>query len=493
MEVNDLIVEVRNASLARVGQIPLKYLAGFEATLRFNNVGNWSLTLPADFALADSLRAPGAGIVVTGPAGVILSGPTTSATLDKTTEDPEGVWSISGVDDSVVLADRLAYPDPSVSDPALSATANDDRTGKASTIMCAYVDRNMGVYAPSPRRITTMVASADPGVGSTLTASPRFTVLGELLTDLASIDGLGFDVTQVGASLQFVVYQPTDRSAYVRMDISNNTLSKSEYGYSSPEATRAIVGGTGVGTGRTLIEVSSTTATAAETAWSRRIERFVDQNNEDNTTVLNQKGAEELAKSGKTFTSVDIVPSSDITMRYGVDWNLGDKVGVTVGTQSVSATVTTVAIRIDTDGVRVGATVGEPTGVDYEALIARKQTETSQRVNALELKEAPVATKSSLGIPFAYATGRTTVVVTASNAGSTTITFPTGLFSVAPVMTATIVGTTTGTSQSYVARIAGVSATGATIYCISANAQVLTITMSVDWIAMQATSSSATS
>lgn len=514
MQATDLTVEVRDINLARVGQIPLKYLAGFEATLRFNNVGNWSISLPSDQPMAEALRQPGAGLIVTGPDGVLLSGPTASATLDKTKDDPEGVWLISGVDDSVILADRLAYPDPTVANPALSTVANDDRTGKASTIMCAYVDNNIGVSAVSARRIASLIASVDPVAGSTLTGSPRFTILGELLTNLASIDGLGFDVKQVGSALQFSVFQPVDRSAYIRMDIANNTLSKAEYGYASPEATRAIVGGTGVGTERTLLEVVSASATAAESAWGRRIERFVDQNNESDPVVLAQKGAEELAKSGKTFTSVDIVPSSDLTMRYGNDWNLGDKVGVTIGNQAVAATVTTVAIRIDSDGLRIGATVGEPTGLDYEALVARKQTQTVQRVNALELKETsagasvvyPIAinkggtgqttltaSKTALGIPFGLISGRTSVVVTASNSGSTTITFPSGVFTQAPVITATIVGTTAGTTQSFVARVSSVTSTGATIFAISTTASAQTITVSVDWIAMQATSSSATS
>jgi hypothetical protein len=75
-------------------------------------------------------------------------------------------------------------------------------------------------------------------------------------------------------------------------------------------------------------------------------------------------------------------------MRYGIDWGLGDSVTVVVGGQEVSAVVTQVALSVDADGVRVGATVGQPTGVDYDALVAKKQTTTSKRVNALERKES---------------------------------------------------------------------------------------------------------
>ncbi len=76
MQVTDLIVEVRDSSLARVGQILSTDLVGFTAVLRFCKVGTWEIPLHATSPLADALRAPGAGIIVTGPNGVLFSGPT---------------------------------------------------------------------------------------------------------------------------------------------------------------------------------------------------------------------------------------------------------------------------------------------------------------------------------------------------------------------------------------------------------------------------------
>jgi hypothetical protein len=504
MKVSEITVEVRDSTLTRVGQITAQYLVGFESVLRLNNVGNWSITLPAGNDMAEALRQPGAGLIVTGPQGVILSGPTTSATLDKTSQDPEGEWQIAGVDDSVILADHLAFPDPSNADPALGATANDVRAGVASSIMCAYVDRNIGVLAPAGRKLTQLAASVDPMVGSTLTGSARFEILGELLDNLASIDSLNFDVKQIGSQLQFVVSAPADRSAEIRMDIANNTLSKSGYGYSSPEATRAIVGGSGTGVSRMLVSVSTSDSVAAESAWARRIERFIDDNNESASANLLQRGQEELAKTGKTLTSVEIVPSSDLTMRYGIDWHLGDKVGVTVGEQEVSAVVTSVALRIDADGLRIGATVGEPSGVDYEALVARKQTQTATRVNALELKESlafalPVsvanggtgttslsAFKESTGLPYAMAAGSVSITPVANTPTSAAITFPAGRFTVPPIVTVTASSTVPGSNVMEVSA-ASVTATGALIYIYRTNISNTT----VYWSAVQMTSTSA--
>ena len=126
---------------------------------------------------------------------------------------------------------------------------------------------------------------------------------------------------------------------------------------------------------------------AAEDAWNRRIESFVDQRNTTDANELTQAGNEKLADGGATLTSVDVVPSSDLTMAYGSDWDLGDVVTVVVDNQEVAATVTTVSLSIGSDGVRVGATVGQPTGVDFQSVTARKTTQTAQRVNALERKE----------------------------------------------------------------------------------------------------------
>jgi hypothetical protein len=388
MKIDELTVEVRDSSLERVGQILPKDLVGFKAVLRFNNVGSWEITLPVGHPVGEVLRQPGSGIVVTGPTGVLMSGPTISATNEKTSSNPNGDWIIQGADDSIVLAERLAYPDPATADVEAQAEAFDARVGVASTLMLGYVDDNIGPNAPVEREIPGLSIAVDPIVGSTVYPSARFDILGELLSGIASVDGLGFDIKQVDGTLEFSVFEPTDRSGQIRMDVSNNTLSKTQYAYGSHALSRAIVAGQGQGTDRQFIEVTSTDSLAAETLWGRRIETFIDQRNTADENELTQAGVEKLADGGATLTSVDVVPSSDLTMAYGKDWGLGDRVTVVIDDQEVSATVTTVSMSIDSDGVRVGATVGDASGVDYEALIAKKQTNVAQRVNALERKEA---------------------------------------------------------------------------------------------------------
>ena len=390
MNIDDLIVEVRDGNLNRVGKILPTDLVGFNAVLRFNNVGTWEIPeLPDSHPLCAVLRSPGSGIIVTGPDGVILSGPTISAINSVESGKGSGTWKISGVDDSVILGERLAYPTPTTADVTEQTSAYDTREGVASTVMLGYVSANLedGI-APVERAIPYLSVGSDPLVGSTVKKSARFEILGELLSELASIDSLGFDIRQNDGVLEFNVFEPTDRSLEIRMDVANNTLSRTEYAYGRPNATLAIVAGQGAGTDRQFVEVTTTESENAETLWERRIETFIDQRNTSDATELEQAGLEKLATDGITVTSIDVVPSSDVTMVYGVDFNLGDRVGVTVGSQEVSAIVTTVSLSIQSDGVRVGATVGDPTGVDFEALTAKKSSDTQRRVNSLERKES---------------------------------------------------------------------------------------------------------
>jgi hypothetical protein len=388
MDIRDLVVEVRDINLQRVGQIPVHYLVGLKLAIRFNNVGTWELTLPAGEPMADALRAGGAGIIVTGDSGIIMSGFTVSAVKESTPSDTEGFWTIQGVSDDVILGERLAYPTPSSADVTAQTTETDIRSGAASTVMTGYVRANIGDLAPVSRQVANLTVAADTGLGSTVTKTARFRVLGELLSEVGSIDPIGFTIQQVGSDLEFSCYEPVDRSAYIRLDVVNDTLSKSSYGYGAPSVTRAIVGGTGTGTSRTFIEVSDTESLAAETLWGRRIESFVDQNNEADSDALTQAGREVIVAGGRTATSVSVMPSSDITMSYGRDWFLGDLVTIVVGDQEVAATVTEAAITVESDGIRIGATVGDPTGVDFDALITRRERTTQTRLNAVELKES---------------------------------------------------------------------------------------------------------
>jgi hypothetical protein len=217
----------------------------------------------------------------------------------------------------------------------------------------------------------------------------RFDVMYELLSALADASAnagspLGFDVRQVGSQLNFQVFQPVNRAAYVRMDIANNRLSETTYSLAQPGLTRAIVGGSGDGTARTFLERTSSTSLAAESSWGRRIERFIDSRSSADSVALQTDGDSALASEGKAQLTASVTPTDDATMQFGRDWFLGDTVTVVVGNTELQSIVTELGISVNADGVRLFGTVGEPKLQTYEQQLLLRQQQLSTRLNTLE-------------------------------------------------------------------------------------------------------------
>jgi microcystin-dependent protein len=387
-------VEVRDSSLVRVGQLSENDLTAFLAIPRMNSLGSWSIRLPntvldasgvrVPHALCAVLRTQGSGVIVTGPHGVVLTGPMTFAEMEATSDDPSGQWTIEGTSDVLALARPTAFPQPANSNPATQTVSNDVRTGLAEALMRSYVSANIGPAASSERQLPDLSLAADGGLGISLSKSPRFQNLLELTQEIALGSDLLFDVVQVADGREFRVSAPQDVSSLVRWDIANNQLSKSKYGYSAPGVTRVFVAGQGEGSERTIVEVTTAASLLSEAIWGR-IERFVDQRNTDDVAELTQAGLEVLATEGTTVTSLEVVPSSAMADGFGVDWFLGSWVTVVVNDQQIRAQVVEVPISItSSDGVLVGAVVGDATGFDWQAILAAKQSKTEKRVSALE-------------------------------------------------------------------------------------------------------------
>lgn len=383
MRIDDLTVEVRNKQLKRVGRLLGTDLVGAQFVLRHNEVGTWSVSLHATSPMADLLRTPGFGLIVTGPNGVIMSGPTASTQLAQTEDDPDGTWTITGFDDSIILADRLAYPDPSNADVTTQTIARDVRNDVAETVIKQYVDVNLA-SGPAVRQVSGLTVAADGGRGSTVYGVARFDTLQELFNGLAQTGGLGYRIEQSGTSLVFDVYEPVDRSALVRLDIDNGRLSSADYQVEAPLVTRAIVAGAGEEEERLFFEGTLTQSTDAETLWGRRIERVVDARSTQAAEEFQQEAAEELIDDGKTRVALTVTPTDSVTMLYGEDWGLGDTITVTVGSTIATAVVYTVALSVQTDGVYLAAEVGKPQPVELEGRLLKASERTSKRVGEIE-------------------------------------------------------------------------------------------------------------
>lgn len=400
MDVNDLIIEVRDSNYNRVGQLLAKDITDLTIVAKFNDVGSWKLSLPSKHPLVDILRVPGSGLIVNGPSGVIISGPSVTAKKLSNFENPEGVWEIEGRDDSHILYQHLAYPTPTTSDVTAQTVAYDTRINFADVLMKQYVNYNIGPLATTARKIPNLTVEADENIGSTLTVSARMNKLNELIKSIASIDKLGYTVEQIDDQLIFRVYQPVDRSGDIRMDIENNQLSSVEYLYKEPEVTRVIVGGKGTAEQRTFLEVSNAESLAAETEWSRRIEVFHDARSSQTVEELTQAGLEQLIDKGKTIKSLSVTPNDYTTMQYGVDWGLGDIVSVSVDDIEIIQVVTEVGIIVNNNGVAVKATVGEPIKTDVEAALIYLQGKNDERLDNLERNAEAGATTNRQSLVY---------------------------------------------------------------------------------------------
>jgi hypothetical protein len=414
-DVKDLIVEVRNTSLQRIGQILPQDLQDFSFSIRNNGVGSWKITLPAEHPLVDALKTPGAGIVVSSKTAVLFSGPTTFAKNVADFVNPKGFWEIEGTTDNIVLTEKLAFPTPSQSDVSLQSVSYDTRVGKAEKIMKEYVNVNIGPSAPTARRIANLTVEAGDTLGPTLTYSARFDNLDKLIYAIATVSKLSYNIVQEDEDLVFKVFQPTNRSAAVRLDIDNGQLEKTEYTYRLPEVTRVIVGGAGALTQREFIQRTSTESLAAETLWGRKIEVFKDQRSAQSEDELFNAGDEELEERGKTIETVVVVPSENQNMIFGRDWFLGDTVSVVIGNQEITQVVKEVAVTVNSSGLTLKATVGEVTKEDFEEQLIFLQGKADDRLDNLERNDEAGVTSSRESVSF------TTVSLTPGQSTITTL------------------------------------------------------------------------
>ena len=387
MKLSDISVEVRDRNLQRVGTITSQWL-DFQARIVHNGVGEWELTLPASHPMAEVLFTPGSGIVVSLYGEEKMSGPVTQPERTTDQKNPDGSYTFRGVTDDILLADALAFPEPSNADATSQTVTNDVRSGDAETLMREYVAANIANNAPTGRlggfRDLLQVEPTNQNRGPTLTKSPRFQNLGELLGEIAVLANLGFHIVQRGNVLQFEVLTIADRSDLVRLDVRNGTMTKETLAVSPPKVTRTVVAGQGEGVDRVFVTRTTTESLAAEEEWGRPIEHFIDQRNASELVELEQAGDKSLLEYGFTATAVKAIPSDDQTMLYGVDWEVGDTVGLVSFGQETTAKATAAVIIANKSTVAVGASIGDITGFDATLAETKRVEDTVRRVDALE-------------------------------------------------------------------------------------------------------------
>lgn len=348
------ILRVRDSTLERVAEVD--DYTSLEAVLRFRRLSAWALTLPADTDAAQALLEPGAGLVIVRDGETILSGPRVK--FERKWSAAGDLLQVSGVDDLVHVAGRLAHPDPAVGIVAgATGQSHDVRTGALETVLRAYVNVNAGPGALAARQVPGIALEAvDAGQGSTVTGRARWQGLLEFLDGLAVVGGdLGFRVRDEGAGiLRFEVYTPTDRSTSAIFAPEFGNLAGFTYSAGRPRVTHVVVGGGGVGISRTYTEETA----AAAATWGR-IEGFRDRRDTTDPVELEETATEFLAENGPV-AGLSISPLDTDAVTYGVDYALGDRVTVRVAGVPISDVVREVTIVLDESGETVKPQVAAP-------------------------------------------------------------------------------------------------------------------------------------
>ncbi len=353
----------RNSDLGREAQID--DFSSLDAVCRFNDVGTWELTLDRRAAAADALVQSGAGIEIRRDDFVIMTGPVTRVKRDRS--DRSNLLTVSGVDDNVWLARRLAHPQPASTAPPYNSSADDARTGVGSTVIWEYVNVNLGPGAISPRELSVLTMATDPEVGSTVSGRARYDVLLELIQNLAVAAGdIGFSITQVDDGLVFEVFEPADKSDSIVFSEGFGNLSSFTYEQQAPEYTYVYGGGDGEGTARTIVEGQDSTAVAA---WGR-IEKLVDARQQDDGPSVAQQIQTALSENSERLT-LDITPVDTTNLKYGVHYQLGDRVSVVVDGVVITDLVLQVEISLTPSGPqRLTPVLGTPGRSDLIALFS---------------------------------------------------------------------------------------------------------------------------
>jgi len=344
--VADYTIFLRDSSLRRVAVI--EDYAELAILLRFNQSGGFDFTAPA--ASLAGLLTPGAGVIIERDGVPLVSGPL-DATRRTWAQDADHLI-LSGPDDGIALADRVALPvplaAPNSAGTAYAAAAYDVRTGAAETVMRGYVDANAGPGARPERAVPGLRLAAGLGRGGTITGRARFDALDELLRDLALAGGdLGFRVVQAtdAAALEFQVYPTRDLTSSAVFSAEYGNLRAYDYRRGVPPGTYLYVLGGGELTARAVIEGGDVGAIAA---WRRREQAVDARNTADVGELTAQRDKELLDRRADVGLSVTPIDAPGLT--FGVDYGLGDRVTVVVDGLPIREVVREVTLTLDTQG-----------------------------------------------------------------------------------------------------------------------------------------------
>lgn len=352
----------------------LKEWLSFTFIPRFNDLGTWSLRISAR-SLAAKHFDEYSGIVVRVYIDDIIETIFSGSISTEWEETSEYIQMAGNCDNELLLS--TARPNPAQNVGPYTQDYYTETT-TASTAMINLVSRNIGPLAPSDWKIPYLTMGPNPGIGSFVTVRARFDTLLILLKELASTPlstGLGFKIVQsdsVQQALVFKIYQPNDKHLDTKFSTELQTASDYTRRFTRPSANYFhVAGGDNFGLSRTVVEGGDTEDITAQ---GRRIPAFVDKRGVTNLSELTQELAEQIA-TAVSRNSVQVVAATVPSLRYKINYDLGDYVTAIVRGVEYARLIQDVEFRMDSqNGVLIIPNVADPFAGDDDTLVQHLNT-----------------------------------------------------------------------------------------------------------------------
>lgn len=379
---------------------PAGGVAGYQSiqlSPRYKQAGPGTIECRAVPDLLAAVKTPGNRVVVRrhnryGDTSVEMSGPIEQPLHGYTVQDDgvdgHGKLTVGFADDLARSADRLVFPDPAHDLSAQTLVRYTVSAGSTEDAMRALFTIQCGPGAPLTwRRLPGVVLGADHGI--TLTqAGTSFTkdvYVNDALRRLAVAAitggiGLGFRLVQVGAGVQFQVWQPRDLTHDVVFSRELGNLVELADTLSAPTCTVAYAGDATAGIGRVIRK--RVNQPALDAGWGVH-EQFVDGRSAANAAELDQMADKALADGAPKRRVVAVVRETPL-LRWRYEMDLGDMVTVIVGKNDVvTRQIIGADYNITADGEKILPIIGED-GDDLTDAQAAQLLKQDKRIAAIE-------------------------------------------------------------------------------------------------------------
>jgi Siphovirus ReqiPepy6 Gp37-like protein len=387
-------VEILDKNLVSQGVIQFINLT---ANLYFNAVGSWSMTVPYSDTLWNMMMSGDFMVNINWRGLFSFGGKCEQPGYTDSIPGSSGGYSdlngpfilLSGADYLALIANKIAYPNPTVAWASQTAAGADTVTNMpVESAIKHYVSRNLGSAALASRVNSFLNIATDQGRGGNVTYSVKFgsgvdlnlfDIIRTLITNSGAQMGVSIVRNPATHSLTMDCYVPRNLTGLAWFSEALGNLTAINFYITDPTITDALYQGASVFVQETA---------SNKTQWNQT-ETFTDDSSE---TVASNVTAAAVATlgGGAQGPNMSITATDTPFLTYGRDYGLGDMVSCEVRNGAVySDIVTGVLLTADptqTPEISVVPTIGNSTlsTATDQSIINQLTT----RIKALEKKLA---------------------------------------------------------------------------------------------------------